>query len=111
MLWHLSSECQVSQITYKKVVTHLLQISLDPKCGHSRCDTESEGHSSVDISLIAGPGLMATLMEVTGLWFSRDAMVRPLDRVETFRGSALISSLSGLATACAWAANVLLAAA
>ena len=57
MLWHLSSECQVSQITYKKVVTHLLQISPDPKCGHSRCDTESEGHSSIDISLIAGPGL------------------------------------------------------
>ena len=60
---------------------------------------------------LRAPALMATLMEVTGLWFSRDAMVRPLDRVETFRGSALISSLSGLATACAWAANVLLAAA
>ena len=57
MLLHLSSECQVSQITYKKVVTHLLQISPDPKCGHSRCDTESEGPSSIDISLIAGPGL------------------------------------------------------
>ena len=58
---------------------------------------------------LRAPALMATPMVVTGLWFSRDAMVRPLDRVETFRGSALISSLSVLATACAWAANVLLA--
>ena len=40
---------------------------------------------------------------VTGLWFSREATVRPLERVDTFRGSAFTSSLSVLATA--WDAN------
>ena len=46
---------------------------------------------------------MTTPSVVTGLWFSREATVRPLERVDTFRGSAFTSSLSVLATA--WDAN------
>ena len=46
--------------------------------------------------------MMATPRVVMGLWFSMEATVRPLGRVETFRGSDLTNSLSVLATA-AWA--------
>ena len=88
MLWHLSSECQVSQITYKKVVTHLLQISADPKCGVlDVAIPDKTRRARVTPALmypsLRAPALMATPMVVTGLWFSR-----PFDRVETFRGSA-----------------------
>ena len=46
--------------------------------------------------------MIATPSVVMGLWFSMEATVSPLGRVETLRGSDLTNSLSVLATA-AWA--------
>merc|ERR1719431_462118 len=65
-------------------------------------------HTRVLISLVPRASLTTTPRVVTGLWFSIEATFRPLLRVETFRGSALTSSRSDLATA-AWAANCRLA--
>ena len=45
--------------------------------------------------------MIATPRVVTGLWFSMEATVSPLGRVETLSGSDLTNSLSVLATA-AW---------
>ena len=83
----------LSALSTRHTSSNLLQVPHHTKC----CvllGCKSWSHSQGVGNSFLEPALMTTPRVVTGLWFSLEAIVNPLERVDTLSGSALTNSLS-----------------